>query len=410
MDEKRPQSREYYKGLLTGALVFAAAVLAVLLFRYGTLGRPRGAAEALTDRETQEKIRLIADLIDEGALKEPSAQELKDYMLRGVAAGLDDPYAAYYSAREMEEVAKQTAGTYYGIGVVFTQEEAGQIAVQSVYPDSPAAAAGVRAGDILSGIGETGALDFSLEAAADKIADILEEKKKVSLTFQRDGQERKVTVKAAAVETAKVTSSMLGEKTGYIRIPEFDEVTLGQFEKALSSLQEQDLANLIVDVRDNPGGLLDTVSGILDDLLGECVLLTTRTRGGEGERIEAEEGTLFDGKLAVLVNGASASASEVFSGVLQYYKKAVVIGAATYGKGTVQKTWSFQDGSAFKMTTEAYAIAGEKEIEGTGVQPDIPVEANDNADGTADDNADGPADLGKDKAVLRALEYFKTGK
>jgi carboxyl-terminal processing protease len=179
-------------------------------------------------------------------------------------------------------------------------------------------------------------------------------------------------------------------------IPEFDEITVSQFEQTLSGLAEEGMESLIVDVRDNPGGLLDTVTAILDDLLDECVLLTTRTREGEGDRISAKDGTLFSGQIVVMVNEYSASAAEVFSGVLQHYDKAVIIGQDTYGKGTVQKTYSLRDGSAFKLTTEAYAIAGETEIDGKGIVPDLYVE-----------EEDAGAQEQEDVVLARALEYLK---
>ncbi len=414
MEEKQTGNRDYVKGLLTGFLVASAVVMAVVLFRYGTFGAKKGeGAAALMDSGTRQKMQAIASIIDRSALEEADGEMLVTYLFKGVAAGLDDLYAAYYSAEEMEDVQRQNAGTYHGIGVVLVQDiETRVISIQEVYPESPAEEAGILAGDVLTAVnGEP--VEGELRKVTDRIGELFDEEEGVTMTFDRDGEILEIPVRAAEVETAKVTGEMLSDTTGYIRIPEFDEITTEQFETMLASLQDQGMEKLVVDVRNDPGGLLDTVTAILDDLLDECLILTTRTREGEGDRIETEDGTLFDGQMAVLVNGSSASASEVFSGVLQYYGKAVIVGTQTYGKGTVQKTYSLSDGSAFKLTTEAYAIAGAEEIDGAGITPDIIVEEEQQEEGQQEEGQkeeeqqeEGQQE-NQDVVLARALEWLE---
>jgi carboxyl-terminal processing protease len=167
---------------------------------------------------------------------------------------------------------------------------------------------------------------------------------------------------------------MLENDTGYIKIPEFDTVTVEQFENAVADLTDQGMQRLILDVRDNPGGLLDSVCAILDDLLPECLLVYTEDRNGNGNKFYSEEGQITQVPLAVLVNGDSASASEVMAGALQDYGAAVIIGQKTFGKGIVQRTYMYSDGSAFKLTTEKYLTGGGQDIHGKGIEPDIVVD------------------------------------
>ena len=398
MEEKpKDSSKEYLKGVLTGILLTVTVIMAIMLFRYGTFGKAGKGAGILTQISTRQKLQTIADIIDASALEQADAEHLVTYMFKGAAAGLNDPYADYYSAEEMEEVLKENAGTYHGIGVVLVQEQkTGIITIQSVYPGSPAEEAGILADDVLTAINGESIEGKAIKEVTNRIGELFDEEDGVVMTFERSGESVDIKVRAAEVETAKVTGQMLEDGIGYMMIPEFDEITVSQFEQTLSGLAEEGMESLIVDVRDNPGGLLDTVTAILDDLLDECVLLTTRTREGEGDRISAKDGTLFSGQIVVLVNEYSASAAEVFSGVLQHYDKAVIIGQDTYGKGTVQKTYSLRDGSAFKLTTEAYAIAGETEIDGKGIVPDLYVE-----------EEDAGAQEQEDVVLARALEYLK---
>ena len=406
MEEKRTGDRDFIKGLLTGILIALTFVLAFILFRYGTFGKRKGSgAAALTAGSTREKLEMVASIIDESALEAADEEELVTYLFKGAAAGLDDPYAAYYSAEEMEDIQRQNAGTYHGIGVVLAQEDnENGVTVLEVYEDSPAWEAGILAEDVLTAVNGEDIGGKTIRYVTDKIGELFDEEEGVLLTFLRGKETLDIQVKAAEVETAKVTGEMISDAAGLVRIPEFDEITVQQFEQTLADLQAQGMTQLVVDVRDDPGGLLDTVVAILDDLLDECVLLTTRTRQGEGERITAKDGTLYEGPIAILVNEMSASASEVFSGVLQHYGKAVVIGAQTYGKGTVQKTYSLRDGSAFKLTTEAYAIAGEEEIDGKGIIPDILVEETGEE---AEEEAGEETQAQEDAVLARALTWLE---
>ena len=346
-------------------------VSAFILIRFGTIGggKSQEGASVLTDRQTQEKMQTVQTIIAQDYLNDVDSQSLETYLFKGIAAGLDDRYASYYSAEEMEEVSRVNTGSYHGIGVVFQEDPGtGDCIVMTVYESGPAMRAGVREGDILLAVNgeDVTGMDFS-----DAVDLIRESDEAVDLTFLRDGAEITLQVDFDEVLLTQVTGQMLEDQIGCLVIPEFDEVTVGQFEEMIDSLKQQGMQALILDVRDNPGGLLTSVTAMLDDLMDEKLLVTTRTRGGKEEKIYSDSEQLFDGPIAVLTNENSASASEVFAGVLQYYDLAKVVGGTTYGKGVVQSTYTLSDGSAFKLTTEKYFIAGETDIDGVGVQPDL---------------------------------------
>lgn len=385
---------DFLRGLLLGILIAGILVLTVLLFRFGTVGGKTGddSDRVLTNRDLRRKLSSVQKIINEDALEKPDPDVLESYLFRGIAVGLQDPYAAYYTQEEEEEAARANEGAYRGMGVVFTEyrleaeteadgEETAtptfRIVVTRVYEDSPAKAASVQKGDELLTVDEQDVSGLSLNTVMEIIGDAFRAKEEVPFTFLRDGETVSMMLHEDHVPLAKVTGEYLGDGIGCIKIPEFDAVTVSQFRECLSGLQEEageaGLQSLILDVRDNPGGVLESVTEILDDLLDACVTLTSSNARGEQEHYEAKDGKLFGGDLAVLVNGGSASAAEVFAGALRLRGDAKIIGQTTYGKGTIQHTYVLSDGSAFKLTSEKYAIGGEEEIDGVGIVPDVEV-------------------------------------
>ena len=369
--KKLKTEREFYRGVALGLLLAGIGVLASLLIRYGTIGTGKGkeGARVLTEQSTQEKLLEIRELLEREFLYDIDGPVLEEYLFIGAAAGLNDPYAAYYSADELEEINRKNEGAYFGIGATFAQDDDKSIYIAETLQDSPAMQAGIMKGDILSEVNGESIEELSFYEAIDLI--VPDEQNQVTLTMLRDGKPLSFTMTFADIALAAVEHRMLEQGIGYVKIPEFDAVTVTQFREAIAALNEEGAQALVLDVRNNPGGLLTSVCQILDDLLGEGLIVSTQTREGDSEKIYSDEKKLFDGPMAVLVNKMSASASEVFAGVLQDYKMGPVIGTTTYGKGVVQKTFPLRDGSAFKFTTEKYYIAGDRDIDGKGIVPDI---------------------------------------
>ena len=368
---------EFTKGVLFGILISAVCVMAVFLIRNGTIGFGRGDSEtspgaaALTSRETLEKLQEVADRIENSFLYEADGEQLTDYLFRGVAVGLKDPYASYYSAKELQNVVDTSNGVYYGIGITLLKNmQTGVFRIAGIYEGSPAWEAGLQTDDQILKVDDTVITGMDLS----QVVTLIKKQEEVTLTISREGQEQEIGVVPSTVEIPTVSWRMLEEKIGYIRITEFDTVTVQQFKDAMAELEKQDMESLIVDVRDNPGGNLDSVCEILDELLPEGLIVYAENKAGEREEYTSDEEHQFTKPMAVLVNGNSASASELFAGVIQDYELGPVVGTQTYGKGVVQRTYLLDDGSALKLTTDKYYTAKGQDIDGEGVTPDEVVE------------------------------------
>ncbi len=331
-------------------------------------------AEVLTDEETLYKLSEIQQLIEETYLGEIDGETLSSQLFKGIAAGLEDDYADYYSAAELQSVLDASRGAYYGIGATLSQAlDTGEIRVAKVYEDSPAMEGGLQEGDLLLEIDGVSAADMELTEVVSRIKSSEEP---FSLTVFREGQDGEVTLTLACDEVTlvHVTYEMKENQIGYISIAEFSEEAVGQFEEALKVLLDQGMEKLIVDLRGNPGGLLDSVCEMLDQVLPKGLIVYTEDGNGNREEFKSDGKRLIDCEMAVLVNGYSASASEIFAGAVQDYGIGPVIGTKTYGKGVVQKTYPLSDGSAFKLTVEKYYTPKGQDINGYGITPDILVE------------------------------------
>ena len=281
----------------------------------------------------------------------------------------------YYDKEETKALFESTFGEYSGIGVVFSQNANTKIstAVQ-VYPDSPAEKAGVKAGDILYKVdGE----DVTAEDLSEVVARIRgEEGTIVTLTVLRGENHEEVTldITRGVVQVQTVTYTMKENQIGYIRITEFDKVTYEQFENALNELTQQGMEGLVVDLRANPGGNLDTVSQILDLLLPKGTIVYTEDKNGKRQEWTSDEEHQFTQPLAVLVDGNSASASEIFAGAVQDYGIGTLVGTTTFGKGIVQQLIQLPDDTCVKLTISEYFTPNGRNIHKKGIDPDVEVE------------------------------------
>lgn len=398
---------EFTKGVLFGILISAVCVMAVFLVQNGTIGlggkNSEAGAKALTSRETLKKLEEVAERIDESFLYEADGEQLTDYLFRGITAGLDDPYASYYSAEQLQDVVDSSNGAYYGIGITLLQDmETGIFRIAGVYENSPAWEAGLETDDQLLAVdGETvTGMDLSQVVAL-----IKDREDAAVLTIQRDGAEQTVEVTPAAVEIPTISYRMLEDSIGYLRITEFDTVTVQQFKDAIADLEDQGMESLIMDVRDNPGGNLDSVCEILDELLPEGLIVYAENKDGQREEHTSDEEHQFTKPVAVLVNGNSASASEIFAGVIQDYELGPVVGSQTYGKGVVQRTYLLDDGSALKLTTDRYYTAKGQDIDGKGVTPDVTVEEAEEEE-AGEEETDGGEET--DPVLQKAMELLRT--
>lgn len=375
MEEKK-QTNHFWKGALAGALaMFIAVVGTVAGVYYSGLNLIIGGSTA--NSIMQQKLNYFEQLIDSEYLYSDEMKEgmLEEGIYTGYINALGDPYSVYYDEEETKELYESTSGEYSGIGVVFSQNMDTKIstAVQ-VYENSPAAEAGLIEGDILY---KVNGRDITGEDLSDVVAEIRgEEGTTVELTVIRGSERKEVTLEVVRrkIVVQTVSYEMKDESIGYIRVTEFDKVTYEQFKEAITELNNQEMKGLVIDLRSNPGGNLSTVVKMLDLLLPKGMIVYTEDKNGERDEYVSDANREYDGPLAVLVNGYSASASEIFAGAIQDYKVGTIVGTTSYGKGIVQQLFPLTDGTCVKLTVSEYFTPNGRNIHGVGIEPDVEVE------------------------------------
>lgn len=387
---------EHKKGFIKGALT--GALLTLLVVSLAACGLQH-INEGIISSDTETKLSYLKKLIDETYLHDVKEKDLNEGIYKGYVEGLGDQYSAYYDKKETKELTESLDGSFSGIGAVMTQDaSSGVITITRVYDDSPAKKAGIKTGDILYRVEEKTVTGKDL----DKVVSWIKGKKgtKVNLTLLRgtNGDKIKVTATRDVINVETVKYKVLENQIGYISISEFDSVTGAQFAKALKQLQKKNIEGLVVDLRNNPGGSLSTVCDILDSILPKGLIVYTKDKNGKKEEYTSDEKHRLNLPMSVLVNGQSASASEIFAGAVQDYGKAEIIGTQTYGKGVVQNLFDLKDGTCVKLTTSEYFTPKGRNIDGKGITPDVKIEYKYNAkDPKADNQLDKAVSVVKDK-------------
>ena len=385
MGEKRKTG--FVKGLVLGIALTAVVTVAAGRVRIFTQ-----TGTAPTDERTQQKIRLIEDLIDKNYLEDVDETSMTDSMLKGLLQGIGDDYADYYTKDEYKEILSSTQGDYRGIGIIMQQsEETNEVLVVGVYKDTPADKAGIKAGDMLIQVDDILCKETALERVAAAIK--TGEADTVHLILERDSESYEVDVTKEDIQVPVVGSEMLEEQIGYIQITQFTGLTPQQFAEHYEDLKKQQMKALIIDLRNNPGGLVDSAVDTLCQILPEGLVVYMQTKDGTKTEYSCDGETPIDIPRVVRVNEYSASASEIFAGAVHDYGVGTLVGTTTYGKGIVQKTFPFTDGSAVKMTIAYYYTPSGTCIHGEGIEPDVKVEL--------------PQDAQSDLQLEKALEVLK---
>ena len=335
----------FFFGMLAMAVVVGGVGTGLYFANQNTSGKT-------ISEKTSQKLDYINKLIDAKSLNKVNESDLEDGIYKGLLEGLNDPYSVYYTAEEYRKMMEQTSGTYSGIGALVSQNaETGIITVVKAFADAPAAKAGVKNGDIIYKVYRES------------------EKKYIDFTITRD-QVNEPTVEYKMLDKKK--------KIGYIQISQFEEVTYDQFTKALDDLKKQGMKAVIFDVRSNPGGLYETVCKMLDEILPEGNLVSTKDKYGNEEK-QTSDSKCLDMPMVVLQNKDSASASEIFAGAIQDFNAGKIVGTQSFGKGIVQTILPLSDGSAVKLTVQDYYTPSGKNIHGKGITPDVEAELEENA-------------------------------
>ena len=329
----------------------------------------------LTSTAVEDKITEIETLVQKYYLNEIDTEQVENYLYKGMIAGLDDAYAAYYTKEEYQSMMDSTNGSYYGIGVEMSQNmTTGIITITRVFEGSPAEEAGLLPGDVIYKVQDTEVTGEDLTKVVSMVKGA--EGTTVPISVAREGERDYLTfdVERRTIEIATVEHRMLDDNIGYISIASFDDVTVNQFLTALEDLENQGETALIIDLRNNGGGLVSSAGSILDRLLPEGLIVYTEDKYGNREELKSDAENYFDKPLAVLVNENSASASEIFAGAIKDYGLGTLVGTQTFGKGIVQKVYPLSDGTAVKLTVSKYYTPKGNNIHGIGIAPDVEVE------------------------------------
>ena len=359
--------KEYAVGVLTGALVVTLAAGGVKFVQQ------RLDNGVLSDFSHVQKIEYLEKLIDQEYLGDVDKDEMAEGVYAGLIYGLGDVYSRYYTADEYAQETASTDGAYAGIGVSIQKNKNGGVQIAECYEGGPGAEAGLQTGDVITAINDTDVTDMEL---ADVVSIIRENKDKtIVLTVFRENEEksREISVDVTDVELPSVFGEMLDEKTGYIQITQFTGVTPQQYKDMFAELKDKGMERLVIDLRDNPGGLLTSVCDILREILPEGLIVYTEDKYGNREEETCDGKHQLDMPLAVLVNENSASASEIFAGAVQDHEVGAIVGTTTYGKGVVQELRQLSDGSAVKLTVSNYYTPNGNSINKVGIKPDVEV-------------------------------------
>jgi carboxyl-terminal processing protease len=352
-------NKEIFKGMLIG-LLLSVMLLGVVAFvpKYDTI---------------HEKLGIIEAVIKENYRGEIDATKMEEGIYKGFVAAVGDPYTSYYTKEDYEKLKEQSSGVYSGIGVVMSIDQMdNSITVSEVFKGSPAEEAGMLPKDKIIGADGTPLTGDDFELAPKLIKG--KEGSKVTVTIFRpsENKEYDLLITRKSITYPSVEHHMI-EDIGYIQIKQFDAPTHRQFKEALTTILDENATGLIIDLRNNGGGLLDVTEEIVDEFIGEGIIVSVEDNKGEVDVTYATpEHT--DIPVVILVNEKSASASEVLSGALKDHKRAVLVGKTTFGKGIVQSIAPFNDGSGIKITTAHYFTPSGVCIQGEGIEPDYTVE------------------------------------
>ncbi|MBR1758367.1 MAG: S41 family peptidase [Lachnospiraceae bacterium] len=377
-------NKQFWIGMVTGGVI-ALVVSFLGFFVLGAGGKGSigpgsyngGGSNPSSDySQVTEKMELLEDYIDSYYLFTDRYEDgdLAEGAYKGMFESLNDIYSVYYTVDEYASLMESSSGAYSGIGCyVQLDTQTGDIVLIKPMKNSPSEKAGIHPGDILIAVDGESVVGWDL----DKVVALIkgEQGTSVVLTITREGEENPIDISVTRdhIEVETIEYEMLEDKIGYVKIVEFDQVTEGQFDAAVTDLESQGMEKLIVDVRDNPGGDLDCVLGILDRLLPKGELLRIVDKYGYEEEYDSDSKQFVQVPIAVLVNENSASASEVFSGAMKDRGAATIVGTNTFGKGIVQTIFSLRDGSGIKITTAEFFTPSGNTIHGVGISPDVEV-------------------------------------
>lgn len=357
------------KAIIYGVLLIVITFLITSTLNIALGGKVVISKETYEEYKKYNKMIALEELVKDDFYQKTSDEKLVDGAIKGMFSGLDDKYSQYYTKAEFEKLKEQTSGSFVGIGVYISPtSDDDHITIIAPIAGSPAEKSGIKAGDkILKVDGKVVSAQNSDEAIT-----MIKGKKgtEVELTIKRGEQILDVNVKRDEIVSKTVEGKVLDDNIGYIKITSFSEHTNKEFEKTLNTLKQSDIKGLVIDLRDNPGGLLNVCKDIADSLIGEGTIVYTKDNKGNTEYLKSDKEKLGL-PIAVLTNEGSASASEILTGAIIDNKAGISVGTTTFGKGLVQSVRELKDGTGYKLTTAQYFTPSGEYINGKGIKPTI---------------------------------------
>ena len=376
MEEKFQKIYKYIMIIAITAFVtfLATSILVSNYYTGGNLANIPLLNSSESDSNTTTSINAIRAIIDQYYLGEKDEQKLTEGALKGYVAGLGDPYSEYITASEMEEYKTQLLGNYVGIGIYMIENtEYNIIQVLSPIEGSPAAEAGILPGDFIKSIDGVDYTAENMTAAANNIKG--EEGTNVKLVIIRGSQEIELELTRKKVVTNPISEELLENNIGYLEVSSCDEGTAKEFKEKFEDLKNKGIKSLIIDLRNNGGGIVSEALDIADYIAekGDTLLITVDKNNKE-EKTKSKETPIINMPIVILTNENTASASEILAGALKDLNKATIVGTKTYGKGVIQQILTLTNGSGLKITIEEYFTPNKNKINNIGIEPHITVE------------------------------------
>lgn len=358
----------------------AGSVMLIKAEPSGTGSSGSGESFSSDSFSSDDKFTTLKNYVDHMYLNEYDEKAMQEGAYKGYISGLDDPYSEYMDADTYSSFMASATGTYEGVGITFAQDEDGNFVALEITKDSPAEKAGIKPGDILLTVDGVEYTDINIMAS--KIRG--KAGTTVKLEYSHDDNVKEVELVRQKIVQQSIESKMLDDETGYIKVSSFIESTSDDFDKALSDLEAKGAKRLVLDLRDNGGGLVDESIDVADEFLDEGVVCYTEDKNGNTDSYDAVDGKT-DLKTVVIVNENSASAAEILAGALKD-NDFKIVGENSFGKGVIQTTVELKDGSALKLTIMQYLSPDKNVIHKKGIAPDYEVE--DNEDTEKDEQLD----------------------
>lgn len=384
--------------LMIGSVYIGSQVYAKIIYQESQAANAE-VRDPVVNSSTSNKMQVIKNTIEQYYLEDVDEETMKDGIYAGMVASLGDPYSQYFSQEELEQLRQETQGIYYGIGAYIGKDtNTGLPMITGTIEGTPAEASGLQYGDLICKVDGQ-----SVEGMDNSEVVMLikgEEGTMVTVTVYREGESDYLDfdIERNKIESPTVMQEMFEDGIGYIRIMEFDDVTVDQFTEALAVCKGSDMKGLILDLRNNPGGNVQTVTEIARQLLPEGLIVYTEDKDGKRTEYSCNGLNELQVPMVVLVNGGSASSSEILAGAIKDYGKGILLGTTTFGKGIVQRIVPLTDGSALKLTVSHYYTPKGNNIHEVGIEPDEEL--------TFD--ADAYLSDGTDNQLERAKEILRT--